>query len=127
MTTWVRALLIVVIASAIGCSSVPVKPVTSVKDVAGKWTGSGRTDVGLSALDWTIHEDGRVDVIAAVTGAPPIRGIARVSVRDGRLFYESGTSSGPVTLYEGEGRRMLRYDGVTRGGARAGADLTPAK
>jgi hypothetical protein len=65
--------------------------------------------------------------VRALSGGPPIRGIARMSLRDGQLFYESGTSSGPVTLYEGDGRRTLRYEGITRGGARASADLSAAK
>jgi len=51
-----------------------------------------------------------------------------MSVKDGKFFYESGTSSGTVTLHEDGGRRVLKYDAVFKqDNSRGGAELTPAR
>ena len=122
------ALFLIVAAVAACATSLPVQPVTSLRDVAGRWTGSGYTAAGSNALEWTIYESGRVDVVVNPIGGPPITGAARLSLRDDTLFYESATSSGTVTLLEGEGRRQLRYEGVlTRDRTTAGAMLVPAR
>ena len=96
-----------------------------VKAVAGKWVGQGRSAQGINPLEWTIAEDGRVDVVAS-TPSGVVTGQARVSIKDGKILYESGTSFGNLTLQD-EGRR-LRYDGLSkRGNFPVGADMTRTK
>jgi hypothetical protein len=83
--------------------------------------------IGTNPLEWTIQEDGTVNVVAGTPGGPRT-GTARISVKDGTLFYDSGSSSGPVTLHEDGGRRVLKYEAVfKRNNSRGGAELTPAK
>ena len=51
----------------------------------------------------------------------------RVSVKEGKLLYESRTSSGTLTV-QGDGpNRRLRYEGQSRQGASVGAVLSPAE
>ena len=42
------------------------------------------------------------NAVAVVVGTPagPRTGAAAISIKDGALFYESGTSSGSVTLHD---------------------------
>lgn len=75
-------------------------------------------------MEWTIHEDGKVDVIASTPNGT-VTGVAKVTVKDGKLLYESGSSSGTLTLLEDGGTRRLRYEGLSRRGNNSvGADLT---
>ncbi len=105
----------------------PTTPTPDLKSIAGKWSGTGQSSLGNNPLDWTIKEDGTVEVVAG-TPRGPVTGRARISVKDGKFFYESGTSSGPVTLQEEGGRRVLKYEAVfKRDNSRGGAELTPAK
>jgi hypothetical protein len=120
----VLVLTIVILAHA---ALAPGQPATDVKSLAGKWTGHGQSPAGTNPLEWTIDPDGAVHVVAA-TPTGTVTGKARVSVKDGRILYESGTSSGTLTL-QGEGAsRRLTYQGLSkRGNVPVGADLTPAK
>jgi hypothetical protein len=78
-------------------------------------------------LEWNIKEDGTVDVVVG-TPSGSRTGMAKLSIRDGNLFYESGTSSGPVMLEESGGRRVLKYEAIfKRDDSRGGAELTPAR
>ena len=98
-----------------------------LKSIAGKWTGTGKSTSGTHPLEWTIHEDGTVDVVAQLSTGPNVGG-AKITVKDGGFFYESATSSGPVTV-EGVGdARVMRYDEtLKRTKAKRGAELRPAK
>jgi hypothetical protein len=105
----------------------PTKADLDVKSIAGKWTGTGHSSAGTNPLEWTIKEDGTVQVVVG-TPSGPRTGVARMSVKDGALFYESGTSSGTVTLHEEGGRRVLKYEAVMkRDNTRGGAELTPVR
>ena len=64
-------------------------------------------------LEWTIKPDGTVDVVASMPRGA-VTGTARMSVKGGKFFYESGTSSGTVTLQDDGNRRVLKYDAVFR-------------
>jgi hypothetical protein len=98
-----------------------------LKSIVGKWSGTGHSAVGNNPLEWTIKEDGTVGVVAG-TPRGTITGIAKMSNKDGKFFYESGSSSGPVTLQEDGDRRVLKYEAVfKRDNSRGGAELTPAK
>lgn len=133
---WIRSvcggMLFFMTVSALGCATatappMPARAVSDVKSVAGKWSGTGHTPVGTNPLNWTIKEDGTVEVLVA-TPTGPVTGVGKMSVKDGRLFYESGTSSGNVTLHEDGTRRVLRYDGISkRDSTRVGAELMPAR
>ena len=103
------------------------KAAPDLKSIAGKWSGTGHSSLGTNPLEWTIKEAGTVDVVAG-TPSGPRTGVGKVSVRDGKLFYESGSSSGTVTLQEDGGRRVLKYDAVfKRDNSPGGAELSPAK
>jgi hypothetical protein len=75
----------------------------------GEVAWDGPLLVGTNQLEWTIKEDGTVDVVVVTPGGSR-GGVAKISVKDGMLFYESGTSSGSVTVHEEGGRRVLKYD-----------------
>jgi hypothetical protein len=119
-------LLSLVLATTLACPIIAVADAAAdMKAVAGKWVGQGRSAQGTNPLEWTIAEDGKVDVVAS-TPSGTVTGQARVSIKDGKLSYESGTSSGNLTLQDG-GRR-LRYEGLSkRGNFPVGADMTRAK
>jgi hypothetical protein len=102
----------------------PAAAPLDVKSIAGTWSGTAQTAGGSGPLQWTIGEDGKVDVVAGTTQGN-VTGVARISVEGDRFFYQSETSSGPVTLREEGGRRTLTYDATfKRDGSRASAELT---
>jgi len=121
------ALLFLALAAPGVTAAQPAALVPDLKSIAGKWSGIGQSSLGTNALDWTIKEDGTVEFVAA-TPSGPRTGVAKMSVKDGKFFYESGTSSGTVTLHEDGGRRVLKYDAVFKqDNSRGGAELTPAR
>jgi hypothetical protein len=124
---WRCASLLLVLASATAALAQATSPAPDLKTIVGKWSGTGNSAAGTNPLEWTIKEDGSVDVVAT-TPRGNVTGVARMSVKDGKFFYESGSSSGPVTLREDGGRRVLKYEAVfKRDNSRGGAELTPAK
>lgn len=127
-TSWRGLWLSLLMVAVLGCAaSALAEPVTDLKSVAGKWAGHGRSPLGTNPLEWTISEDGRVDVVAATPNGS-ITGVAKMSLKDGKILYESGTSAGTVTLHEHSGRRLLRYEGLSkRGNNPVGAELAPAR
>ena len=123
----VGSALLLALALADVAMAQPAKAVPDLKSVAGKWSGTGFTSQGTNPLEWTIKEDGTVDVVATTPGGART-GVAKMTVKDGKLFYESGSSSGPVTLHDDGTRRVLKYEAVfKRDNSRGGAELTPAK
>jgi hypothetical protein len=121
------AALALTLICAMIASAQSTKPVPDLKSIAGTWKGTGHSPTGTNPLEWTIKEDGTVEVIVGAAGAAR-RGVAKMSIKDGQLFYESGTSSGSVTLEENSGRRVLKYEAVfKRDNSRGGAELTPAR
>jgi hypothetical protein len=123
-----RVVLLVVALAGPGIATAQApKGAPDLKSIVGKWSGTGQSSAGANALEWTIKEDGTVDVIAG-TPSGPRTGVAKISIKDGKFFYESGSSSGVVTLREDGNRRVLKYDGVfKRDNSRGSAELTPAK
>jgi hypothetical protein len=121
------ALLAVVLAGSGVARAQSTPAAADVKSIVGKWSGTGHSSLGTNPLEWTIKEDGSVDVVVVTAGGPRT-GSARISIKDGQLFYESGTSSGPVTVHGEGGRRVLKYDAVfKRDNTRGGAELTPTR
>jgi hypothetical protein len=121
------ALLVLVFAGAAVGHAQPGNPAPDLKSIAGKWMGTGQSSLGTNPLEWTVKEDGTVAVVAG-TPSGPRAGVAKISIRDGKFFYDSASSSGPVTLHEEGGRRTLKYEAMfKRDNSRGGAELTPAK
>jgi hypothetical protein len=116
-----RAPLLVAIVLA-GCATLPpVKQIEDVKILAGDWEGliTLPSDDQIVRVRLTIKEDGSLVV---PTSTSTVNGTIYLSGGQA-LFRTSRPSSGTVTLYEGDGKRMLRFvatDGVS-------TDVTPVK
>jgi len=122
------ALLVLALASVTGALAQPAKPAPDLKSIVGKWSGTGQSALGNNPLEWTIKEDGTVEVVAGTPRGGTVTGVAKMSIKDGKFFYESGSSSGPVTLQEDGDRRVLKYEAVfKRDNSRGGAELTPVR
>ena len=108
-----------------GCASLPPsKPIEGAASLAGTWRGRMSGPLGTAPLILTIHGDGAyLGVLYVEPAYREVRGVISV-VRPGFARYESTDGNGRVSLYEDEGRRVLRL--VGDGGGRA-AELTPAK
>ena len=103
-------------------------PITSVSAVAGKWAGTVRRDPSTEDdwVDLTIKDDGSYEVRSFRTiGA--ILGGGRLTVSNGQLTTQTERASSTLTLYEGEGRRVLKMDGTLRNGVTFSGWLTPAR
>jgi hypothetical protein len=121
------ALLVLALADAAAALAQPANPAPDLRGIVGKWSGTGHSAAGNNPLEWTIREDGTVEVVAG-TPRGTVTGVGTMSIKDGRFFYESGSSSGPVTLQKEGDRRVLRYEAVfKRDNSRGGAELTPAR
>jgi hypothetical protein len=97
------SLLLALILLAAGCASLP--PAQEAKDlrqIVGKWEGQG----GGSTVTMTINENGTYRAVTA--GGSEF--VGRVQVEKGLFRFKSETTglSGIMTLYEGDGRRILR-------------------
>jgi len=125
---WRRsASFLLVLAIATAAFAQAAKPAPDLKTIVGKWSGTGQSVAGNNPLEWTIKEDGTVEVVAG-TPRGTVTGVGRMSVKDGKFFYESGSSSGSVTLQEDGGRRVLKYEAVfKRDNSRGGAELMPVR
>jgi hypothetical protein len=104
--------------------------------VVGHWTGlggtssssAGRADSGPTEL--TIRPDGSAEVflprVRADRGGTRIPATIRLS--DGKLLYETETSTGIITLHEGDGKRILKGETVRKDRTGAGwFEVTPSK
>jgi hypothetical protein len=105
-----------------GCASLPpAKAIQDVKVLAGNWEGWGSPPSGGQgfSVKATIKEDGSY---VSTTSNSTLTGTVYLS--GGQALYKnSRPSSGTVTLYQGEGKRILRFvaaDGFT-------AEMTPVK
>ena len=103
-------------------------PITSVSAVAGKWAGTVRRDPSIED-DWadlTIKDDGTYEVKSFRTiGA--ILGGGRLTDSNGQLTSATDRASSTLTLYEGDGKRVLKIDGTLKNGVTFSGWLTPAK
>jgi hypothetical protein len=101
-----RAFVIVFVVAILGagCASLPpLQTANELHQIAGKW--EGRLGDGRPAT-MTISQDGRYQgVIAGSSGFA-----GQVQVSEGRFRFKSETTgqSGTMTLYEGDGKRILR-------------------
>jgi putative ABC transport system substrate-binding protein len=82
----------------------PVKAITDLRSVAGKWDAVATSTTAPSGqFLWTIREDGSYDMTP-----PGLAGTVRVS--EGKLVYRGALTgrTGSLTLHEGGGQRLLR-------------------
>ncbi len=93
-------------AVAPGPASLPRVPVSTVGALTGEWSGHYRNPDGYDLpLKLTIKDDGSFQ---AIEGDPARnRYSGTISVRDGQVLWSQRTSSGPLTLHEEGGKRIL--------------------
>ncbi len=85
----------------LGCAtappeSSPVVQIEGLSTLAGKW-------------EWT----SRLETPARLGPGP-----VAVRIEGGKILFESRDTSGTFTLHEGEGKRVLRGEGVSKAGGR---------
>ena len=99
--------LVLVTLAATACASLPPKkPVSDVGSLAGRW--EGQVVATGQSLIWDVARDGAVRWTA-----PSATGTGKLSLRDGRLFYESSTGrSSFFDYHEGDGKRVLKTPDV---------------
>ena len=137
-TSWLVAVVLIGMAVA-ACTgprpagTLPSTPIsiTDFKTVAGVWEGilEGRPG-SASRTDWIMMEIGADGSYSFATFRQigVFQGSGTLRLSDGRLFLQGPEGgSATFTLYEGDGRRMLSADALTRGGARLTANLTPKR
>jgi hypothetical protein len=129
------AALLVAVATLAACassststSSAPATavPITDYKMVAGKWAGNVRGLAGPrdDEGDWvqmTIADNGAYEFsIARTIGVASGKGT--FTLKDGKLAMEGERGSATFALFERDGRRFLRGDGMV--GSGSGTPLT---
>ena len=105
-------------------------PITDFGMVAGRWEGTAK---GLASArqddDWiklTIGKDGAYDFgIYRTIGV--FGGKGQATITDGKLQMEGERGRATYVLYEGDGRRYLRGDGVLHSGGTVSVELRPAR
>ena len=121
----------------IGCAPIeplPPPPTTPVsvsafKSAAGKWAGILKATPRLKRDDWvtlTIRDDGSYDFVSVRT-IGIFQGQGTFTLIDGKLSAETERGSTIATLYEEDGRRMLRVEWATKDRVQYSADLAPTK
>jgi hypothetical protein len=138
-----RALLLVTLVvigmAVVACTgpravrALPPTPVSiaDFKTVAGVWEGLLQGMPGsASREDWVMMEiggDGSYS-FATFRQIGVFHGSGTLRLSGGRLFLQAQEGGNVTfTLYEGDGRRVLRADALTHTGTRLTADLTPKR
>ncbi len=108
--TWMAiSLLFAAGFGAAGCgATMSAMPIRDIRTIAGRWDGSlscqraqyGTTNVGAA---WILREDGTYEIVT-----PWWRAAGTLSIREGRIFFDSDRARGFASLHEGpEGRLLL--------------------
>lgn len=122
---WQILLIFFVVTLTCSCATLPpAQPIRDFKEVAGKWEGTSCTDgLGCSPVVTIFMEDGSGETLVA-QGSPHFKlsnkghlPVTRELV-DGkiRITHMISGATGIVTIYEGEGKRLMVYksdDGKT--------------
>ena len=92
----------------VGCAGLPpAQPVRDISTLAGKWRGSFPVQNNFYTATLTINEDGTFEDL--IPGFFQPRQVGKITVVDGKYRLDNHTSGRmyTVTLYEGDGRRVL--------------------
>ena len=108
-------------------------PISDITSLAGKWEGVTWTEPrrGGKHEDWVkvgISKSGQYK-FASYRLIGVWLGSGNLLLEDGKLVTESKPDAGSATftLFQSNGERMLKVQGVTKGGIRQSAELKPAK
>ncbi len=107
-------------------------PITDIKQVMGKWEGvtwfEPRTRRQEDWVKVKINEEGQFEFASYRTIGAWL-GNGRLILEQDILVTEPKPDAGTATftLYESNGKRMLKVQGTTKTGRRQGAELNPAK
>ena len=129
------ALLLALLGSSfVGCAgptsqtpSVEV-PLANAGAVAGTWAGTIRRNPAAED-DWvelTIKDDGSYQVKSFRT-IGVLLGRGQLTASGGKLISETPRARATYTLYEADGKRMLRVDGTLENKVPFSGQLSPAK
>jgi hypothetical protein len=100
----------------------PAKPISDVRSLAGKWEGYTTNERGTFPVTMTANEDGSYSVFVPAANTT-VTGVMQVT--DGKArFRTADGATGTTTLYEGEGKRVLKS---VRDDASVTTELRPAK
>ena len=106
--------------------------ITDITHVMGKWEGVTWAEPRTRRQeDWVkvrIKEEGQFEFASYRTIGAWL-GSGRLTLEQGILVTEPKPEAGTATftLYESNGKRMLKVQGTTKTGRRQGAELQPAK
>ena len=107
-------------------------PITDIQSIAGVWEGVTWSEPRTARQDdfvkVKIAEDGQFE-FASYRMIGVWLGKGNLILENGKLVTESNPNAGSATftLYEGNGRRMLKVQGKTKTGLRQAAELTTGK
>ncbi len=118
-----------------GCATPPPQermpstmvPISEFKTVAGKWEGLVTAKRQKDWLQIVIDENGNFEAVSRRDFAGTFKSKGAFQLIEGRLKTESERGSGTYTLFEDEGKRILRLEAITDRGIRHSGTLTPAK
>jgi hypothetical protein len=123
--SWTRRAMLATLALAVtaACATAPsappgrIVPVADLAMLAGEWEGTLTGAVGGGSFTGprfsarvTVGRDG---TFASIVDGKPGQGSARIM--DGKLVYQGTTSRGTATLYDRDGRLVLRGEGTLVG------------
>jgi membrane protein implicated in regulation of membrane protease activity len=103
-----------------GTSAMPLPPAkmlqsTDLASLAGEWQGTLKAAPGATSVSLGRSAVGRVTVApdgsytSNVGGAP---GVGKARIEGGKVIFEGSVTRGTATLYEGDGRRVLKGEGT---------------
>jgi len=108
-----------------GAAQVPIR---DFRQVAGKWDGNATgltTGSDIQVFRLTIGEDGKYQAgTAQMMGV--YAGSGTLALQDGRLTTQGEDGTATYTLYESDGKRVLRLEGTVKPGRPVSANLTPS-
>lgn len=104
-------------------------PITEMSSVAGKWEGILRRVSQNKRNDLVaimIEPDGRFR-FASVRTIGLLSGEGTFTLKDGKLTFRSEKFTIDATLFEADGKRMLKAEGIASDGMGYNSELTPAR
>ena len=94
-----------------GCAAtLSQRPVADFKAIAGAWRGSNNLG---NPVDLTVYDDGRFDAVIT-TPQQTLHRKGQIRREGQQLMYDTDSSYGQVTYYEGDGKRKLIMSGTLK-------------